>query len=98
MRVLFVTAEIFPLAKTGGLADVCAALPVSLAEFDIDMRLMLPAYPQALESAVRKRVVADLPGSANAPPCRIISAVTPDSHLPVFLVDCPALYAREGGP
>jgi len=97
-RVLFVSAEIFPLAKTGGLADVSAALPATLAELGVDVRLMMPAYPQALESALRKRVVADLPGGPGAPPSRIIAALTPDSHLPLLLLDCPPLFCREGGP
>ncbi|MBC7942259.1 MAG: glycogen/starch synthase, partial [Chitinophagaceae bacterium] len=30
MRVLHVAAEVFPLVKTGGLADVVAALPLAL--------------------------------------------------------------------
>jgi starch synthase len=97
-RVLFVTAEIFPMAKTGGLADVGAALPATLAELGVDIRLMMPAYPQALDTAIRKRVVAERPGWQGAPPSRIISALTPDTQLPLFLLDCPPLYRRGGGP
>jgi starch synthase len=96
--VLFVTAEIFPLAKTGGLGDVCAALPAVLAELGVDVRLMMPAYPQALDTTVRKRLVAELPELLGGPPSRIISALTPDSHLPLFLFDCPPLYQRDGDP
>ena len=47
MRVLHVAAEIFPLVKTGGLADVVAALPVALAEQGADVRLLLPGLPAA---------------------------------------------------
>jgi starch synthase len=97
-RILFVTAEAFPLAKTGGLGDVSAALPAKLAELGVDIRLMMPAYPQALDTAIRKRVVAELPGWLGAPPSRIIAAETPDSHLPLLLLDCPPLYRRDGGP
>jgi starch synthase len=98
MRVLFVSAEIFPLAKTGGLADVSAALPATLSELGVDVRLMMPAYPQALASAIGQQVIAELPELLGAPPCRIISALTPGSHLPLLLLDCPALYRRDGGP
>jgi starch synthase len=56
MRVLFVSSEIYPLAKTGGLADVSAALPLALAGLGVDVRLLLPAYPQALEAAGNKSV------------------------------------------
>ena len=49
IRALYVTSEVYPLAKTGGLADVSAALPAALREYGIDTRVLLPAYPQALE-------------------------------------------------
>jgi starch synthase len=38
MRVLFVSSEIYPLAKTGGLADVSAALPEALAGMGVEMQ------------------------------------------------------------
>jgi starch synthase len=40
-----VCAEVFPLLKTGGLADVCAALPDALRDEGADVRLLLPAFP-----------------------------------------------------
>ena len=45
LRVLHVAAEIFPLVKTGGLADVAAALPPALAAQGADVRLLLPGLP-----------------------------------------------------
>ena len=47
MRVLFVSAEVYPLAKAGGLADVSAALPVALRAIGIDVRVLVPGYRQA---------------------------------------------------
>jgi starch synthase len=96
MRVLFVSSEIYPLAKTGGLADVSAALPLALAGTGVDVRLLLPAYPQALEAAANKLVQADWIDAKNGP-TRLVSAVTPDSGLPLWLLDCPALFQRAGG-
>ncbi len=98
MRVLFASAEIYPLAKTGGLADVSSALPQALAELGIDVRLVMPAYPHALASAVEKSVVAELPGVNREKRTRVIQARMPDSGLPVWLVDCPALFDRPGSP
>ena len=50
MNILMVASEATPFAKTGGLADVCAALPRALLREGTDARVMLPAYPSVLES------------------------------------------------
>lgn len=44
LRVLFATAEMFPYAKVGGLADVSAALPKALAKNGQEVRVVMPAY------------------------------------------------------
>jgi starch synthase len=44
MNVLQVTAEIFPLLKTGGLADVAGALPAALNQVGCDVRVLLPGF------------------------------------------------------
>jgi starch synthase len=44
MQIAFVTSEIFPFSKTGGLADVSAALPKALTELGVDLRVFAPMY------------------------------------------------------
>jgi len=44
VRILFATSELFPLAKTGGLADVAASLPKALAREGADVQLVMPGY------------------------------------------------------
>jgi starch synthase len=95
-RVLFVAAEAFPLAKTGGLADVCGALPAHLARLGADIRVMVPGYPAALEAALEKRVLCEL-GGVLPEEARLVAATMPVSGLPVILVDCPRLFHRGGG-
>ncbi len=97
MRVLFVSSEIFPLAKTGGLADVSAALPDALSALGVDVQLVMPGYPKAIASAANKSVEVDLEDFMGAGSLRVISARTPDTRLPIWLVDCPALFERSGG-
>ena len=97
MRVLHVTSEVFPLAKTGGLADVSAALPVALSDLDIDVRLILPGYPQAIELAANPREVARFSGLLGCRDVRLLSARLPDSGIQIWLVHCPVLYDRAGG-
>ena len=96
MRVLFVSSEAYPLAKTGGLADVSAALPHALAELGVDVRLVLPGYPCAVDAAAHKIVEPELPRAAGADTTRLVRACMPDSGLPVWLVDCPTLFNRGG--
>jgi starch synthase len=98
LRVLFVSAEIFPLVKTGGLADVSAALPKALISLGVEMHLLLPAYPKAIAAAINKSVEVEVADFMGAGPMRLISARTPDTAAPIWLVDCPSLFRRSGGP
>jgi starch synthase len=99
MRVLFASSEVYPLVKTGGLADVSGALPAALIESGHDVRVLLPGYPVAMDKAEGKRPVASLgdPLGVGAE-AKLVSATLPGSGVPVWLIDCPALYARDGGP
>ncbi|MBA4250312.1 MAG: glycogen synthase GlgA [Chlorobiaceae bacterium] len=44
LRILFVTPELFPFVKTGGLADVSSALPQMLTELGHEVRILVPKY------------------------------------------------------
>jgi starch synthase len=97
LRVLVVAAEIFPLAKTGGLADVTSALPQALAALGMDVRLMMPGYPSVLtglKSTGRSMPIGTLAGTS----LRIVEARMPDSNLPLWIVDSPELFDRPGSP
>ncbi|MDO8207829.1 MAG: glycogen synthase GlgA [Gallionella sp.] len=97
IKVLFVTSEIAPLIKTGGLADVSGALPAALRNLNIDVRVLVPGYPQVMKQMGPSEVVAtfsDLPGF---PASRLIFSIM-KSGVPLLVLDCPDLYQREGGP
>lgn len=98
LRVLHAAAEVYPLVKTGGLADVMAALPAALAEAGAQVRLLLPGMPAVLESVLHARPVAELGPGFGALRVRLLIATMPGSGLPVYVVDAPRLYQREGGP
>jgi starch synthase len=75
---------------------VCGALPRALEELGIDVRLVLPAYLRALSALADKAVAAEI--ATRDGTFQVISGRMPDSALPVWLVDAPALYDRPGCP
>ena len=56
MEVLSVTSELFPLIKTGGLADVAGALPPALAGEGIAVTTLVPGYPAVMEALPERTV------------------------------------------
>ena len=57
MKVLHVAAEVFPLVKTGGLADVVGALPQALARAGADVRLLLPGLPAIADAVLHQKTL-----------------------------------------
>jgi starch synthase len=99
VNVLFVSSEVAPFAKTGGLGDVAAALPRALAARGHDVRIVMPMYARVqapgrtFELAVREAVLV-LGGT------RVVFSVyeskLPGSQVPIYFVRCPGLYDRKG--
>lgn len=98
MRILFVTPEIHPLIKTGGLADVGGSLPAALRGLGVDVKVLVPGYPKVLAGAGNIELCCALHGLPEAQTVRLLSATLPGSGVPLLIVDCPALYQRDGGP
>jgi starch synthase len=97
LSILFVTSEMAPWVKTGGLGDVAAALPAALHSARHDVRVLIPAYPALLKAFPDAHQVAELPSLAPAlPPARLLAAEA--DGLPLLLLDCPALFDRPGNP
>ena len=94
MRVLQVCSEFFPLLKTGGLADVCAALPAALAARGCDVRVLMPAFPAlraGLADAVPVATAFALPEGV-----RLLRGTLPEGSTG-YLVEHP-MYAQGSNP
>ena len=98
MKVLHVAAEIFPLIKTGGLADVVGALPQALAGAGADVRLLLPGLPAIADAVLHPRTLFEFGPLFGAGRVALRLARLPFSRLPVYVVEAPYLYRRPGGP
>ncbi|HUW49702.1 MAG TPA: glycogen synthase GlgA [Sulfuricella sp.] len=98
LKVLFVTPEIYPLIKTGGLADISGSLPATLRELGSEIRVLVPGYPKVLAGAKNKRLRHVFRGLPEAAEVRLLSASLPGSGVPLLIIDCPALYQRDGSP
>jgi starch synthase len=98
LRVLHAAAEIFPLVKTGGLADVVGALPQALAEAGAQVRLVLPGLPAIADVVLHQKTVLECGPLFGAARVAVRLGRLPFSQLQVYVVDAPFLYRREGGP
>ncbi len=95
VRVLSVASEIYPIIKTGGLADVAGALPIALQAEGIETLTLVPGYPDVMNALGDAREIFEWPlffGGAT----RLIRGSC--GELQLFVLDAPHLFARPGNP
>ena len=95
LNVLSVASEIFPIIKTGGLADVAGALPGALAGEGVAVVTLIPGYPAVLKSLDRTEVVHHYPDLFDGA-AHLMAAKA--GQLDLFILDAPHLYDRPGSP
>lgn len=98
MRLLHVASEIYPLVKTGGLADVVGSLPPALVKRGLDTRLLLPGLPGILDGMVGLKPVIRIGPAFGAAVVTLSIGRLPDSGLSAYVIDAPFLYRRGGNP
>ena len=95
LRVLGVASELYPIVKTGGLADVTGALPAALRTYGIETRTLVPGYPDVLKALPVAEVLVNLPHFFGGP-ARLLGGSHGD--LDLMVLDAPHLFARPGNP
>ena len=98
MRVLHVCTEIYPVVKTGGLADVTSALPLALTRLGCDIRMLVPGFPAFHEHLIDQQPVFSLPPRFGAAALRVLVGKLPENDLTVYFIDAPGLFDRAGNP
>ena len=103
LNVLFISSEVEPFAKTGGLADVSGALPQAIKHLDHEIRVMMPRYGSInerkgkLHEMIRLKDI-DIPVGGKHYPASVKSSFIPTAHnkVQVYLLDNPTLFGRSG--
>lgn len=95
MNVLSVASEVYPLVKTGGLADVVGALPSALLPHGIRTRTLVPGYPAVLHKLKKRKTVGSI-DNLFGHSAKVLAAEY--DGLDLLVLDQPALYNRDGGP
>lgn len=95
LRLLSVASEIYPLIKTGGLADVTGALPEALAAEGIETLTLVPGYPAVIARLEHAREVHDF-GRLLGQEARLLRGTA--AGLALLVLDAPAFFDRPGNP
>ena len=95
LRVLAVASEIYPIVKTGGLADVAGALPAALRAHGIETRTLVPGYPDVIKALPAAEELLRLPHFPGGP-VRVLGGSHGD--LDLLVLDAPHLFTRPGNP
>ena len=97
LRALHVVSELYPIIKTGGLADVATGLTGALRALGLDARVVIPGYPAVMSALRDAHEVLRDPWLFQGGPARILDAQTADG-VPLYVLECPGLFERAGGP
>lgn len=83
LKVLFVSSEVAPFSKTGGMADVAGSLPVALHKAGLDVRVATPRYKSVINFCETK--VNDIFGSE----ARL------NDGVPVYFIENDGYFMRD---
>ena len=97
MNVLFVGSECVPFAKTGGLADVIGALPKSLQQLDVNVRVILPKFeiiPDSFKKQMKDVATFDVQLGWRSQYCGLQELVHEGIHY--YFIDNEYFFRRQG--
>lgn len=99
MKIAFASSEVYPFAKTGGLADVAGSLPIELAKLGHEVKVFMPKYNTFSEEAHGLQYQWGIGGipvrvNGNVYDVHVHIAKLPGSDAEIYFVDCPHYFHR----
>jgi len=100
MKLLFVTSEVAPLVKAGGLGDIAGSLPKVLAkDYHMEIRIILPKYKCIdLEKYPVEQIIHDIKirlPNFKYKKINVFKTYLPDTIIPIYLLDMPDLFVGD---
>ncbi|MEW9701431.1 glycogen synthase [Paenibacillus sp. SI8] len=96
VKTLYISTEVYPFAKTGGLADVSAFLPKSLRAHGYDVRIMMPKFRNVKDhyNDQLKFVAAIDIQIADRTSQAVVEMIEYNGNI-VYFIDCPHYFDRD---
>ncbi len=98
MNILFATTEAVPFCKTGGLGDVCGALPIALERLGLTPTVIMPGFRHAFQAGQRidpTGIRFEIPIGKKIVAGELLRSTMPGSQVPVYLVEQDSYFNRE---
>jgi starch synthase len=98
IKILFLSAEVAPFAKSGGLGDIGGSLPKALADMGHEVRVVMPAYKNIEDGYPGVDPMAgqlDVPTGSGVIPCGVFQSTLPDCEVPIFFIAEWQLFKRD---
>src|SRR5664279_4763571 len=100
MKIAFVSSEVVPFVKTGGLADVAGALPKALNNLGCDIKVYIPKYSVIDENQFDLQCRRDIGEmtikvARNTRVVKLYQSKLPNSNVTIIFIDCPYYFHRE---
>jgi len=99
MKIAFAASEVYPFAKTGGLADVAGALPIDIAKLGNEVKVFMPKYNFVDDDKYDIKYcwdIGEIPVRVNGTIrfMHLHQAKLPDSNVEINFIDCPHYFFR----